>query len=136
MTLRPIESEAEAVDARDGTRRRLRRWPARRPFMGMLLLPTWGSHGARYERFAGEVALHGVHIEALDLVGQSESDGPRGVPAWEVLRDDVEDRLVAIRRQLVDRPVALYGHGLGGLVGSRVTRDAFVAPGGGVDART
>jgi alpha-beta hydrolase superfamily lysophospholipase len=116
MTLRPIESEAEAVDARDGTRRRIRRWPARRPFMGMLLLPTWGSHGARYERFAAEVALHGVHVEALDLVGHGESDGPRGAPAWEVLRDDVEDRLLAIRRQLVDRPVALYGHGLGGLV--------------------
>jgi alpha-beta hydrolase superfamily lysophospholipase len=116
MTLRPIESEAEAVDARDGTRRRLRRWPARRPFMGMLLLPTWGSHGARYERFAGEIALHGVHIEALDLVGHGESDGPRGAPAWEVVLDDVEDRLVAIRRQLADRPVALLGHGLGGLV--------------------
>ena len=116
MTLRPIESEAEAVDARDGTRRRIRRWPARRPFMGMLLLPTWGSHGARYERFAAEVALHGVHIEALDLAGHGESDGPRGAPAWDVLRDDVEDRLAAIRRQLVDRPVALYGHGLGGLV--------------------
>jgi len=116
MTLRSVESEVEAVVARDGTRRRLRRWPARRPFMGMLLLPTWGSHGARYERFGGEVALHGVHIEALDLVGHGESDGPRGAPTWEVLRDDVEDRLIAIRRQLVDRPVALYGHGLGGLV--------------------
>jgi alpha-beta hydrolase superfamily lysophospholipase len=116
MTLRPIASEAEIVNARDGTRRRLRRWPARRPFMGMLVLPTWGSHGARYERFAGAVALHGVHIEALDLVGHGESDGPRGAPAWEALQDDVEDRLVAIRGQLVDRPVALYGHGLGGLV--------------------
>lgn len=116
MTLRRIESEVEAVVARDGTRRRIRRWPARRPFMGMLLLPTWGSHGARYERFAGEVALHGVHIEALDLVGHGESDGLRGAPAWEVLLDDVEDRLAAIHRQLVDRPVALYGHGLGGLV--------------------
>jgi len=116
MTLRPVESEAEVVDARDGTRRRLRRWPARRPFMAMLLLPTWGSHGARYERFASEVALHGVHIEALDLVGHGASDGPRGAPAWELLLDDVEDRLVAIRRSLVDRPVAVYGHGLGGLV--------------------
>jgi alpha-beta hydrolase superfamily lysophospholipase len=116
MTLRLITSEADAVEARDGTRRRLRRWPARRAFMGMLLLPTWGSHGARYEQFAGEVALHGVHIEALDLVGHGESDGPRGAPSWEALRDDVEDRLAAIRRQLVDRPIALYGHGLGGLV--------------------
>lgn len=116
MPLRSIESEAEAVDARDGTRRRLRHWPARRPFMGMLLLPTWGSHGARYERFAAEVALRGVHIEALDLVGHGESDGSRGPNAWEVMLDDVEDRLAALRRQLVDRPVALYGHGLGGLV--------------------
>jgi pimeloyl-ACP methyl ester carboxylesterase len=82
----------------------------------MLLLPTWGSHGARYERFAGEVALRGVHIEALDLVGHGESDGPRGAPTWEVLLDDVEDRLDGIRRHLLDRPVALYGHGLGGLL--------------------
>lgn len=116
MTLRPVASEAEPVVARDGTRRRLRRWPARRPFMGMLLLPTWGSHGARYERFAGEVALQGVHIEALDLAGHGESDGPRGAPTWEVLLDDVEDRLVALRRELVDRPIALYGQGLGGLI--------------------
>ena len=136
MSLRPIESQTELVDARDGTRRRVRRWPARRPFMGMLLLPTWGSHGARYERFAGEVAIRGVHIEALDLVGHGESDGARGAPAWEVLLDDVEDRLVALRRQLVDRPVCLYGHGLGGLValdylkGGRPSPDlaVFVAP--------
>ena len=73
--------------------------------MGMLLLPTWGSHGARYERFAGKVALHGVDIEALDLVGHGGSDGQRGAPSWDVLLDDVEDRLDAIRRRFVDRPV-------------------------------
>ena len=128
MTLRPVESDAETVQARDGTRRRLRRWSARRPFMGMLLLPTWGSHGARYERFAGELALHGVHIEALDLLGHGESDGPRGAPAWEVLLDDVEDRLAAIRRQLVDRPVVLYGHGLGGLVAVAYLQSGRPAP--------
>src|SRR5688572_7218571 len=105
MTLRSVASEAHAVDARDGTRRRVRRWPARRPFMAMLVLPTWGSHGARYERFAGEVALHGVDVEALDFVGHGESDGPRGAPTWETLLDDVEDLLTALRLRLAERPI-------------------------------
>lgn len=85
--------------------------------MGLLLLHTLGSHAGRYERIAGEIALHGITVEAFDLAGHGDSDGDRGtVASWSTFLDDVEDRLAALRAELLGKPVGIYGHGLGGLI--------------------
>lgn len=85
--------------------------------MSLLLLHTFGSHSARYDRLAGEIALQGITVEAFDFQGHGESDGDRGAIApWHALLDDVEDRLAALRSEFGPLPAGLYGHGLGGLV--------------------
>jgi hypothetical protein len=85
--------------------------------MSLLMLHTFGGHSARYARLAGEVAVHGITVEAFDFEGHGGSDGERrAVGAWHGLLDDVEDRLADLRAEFDGLPAALYGHGLGGLV--------------------
>jgi acylglycerol lipase len=117
MALSEVESVEGTFAARDGTMRRYLRWPARSPFMGLLLLHTFGSHAGRYGRVAGDIALSGVTIEAFDMAGHGTAAQERGnAPSWSILLDDVEDRLAALRADLPALPVGIYGHGLGGLI--------------------
>jgi len=117
MALTPVAPVAVSFVDRRGVRRRAFRWPARRPFMGVLVLHTFGSHAGRYDRPAGEIALSGLTVEAFDLPGHGEAAGERGaIGDWTAILDDVEDRLAALRADLPELPVALYGHGLGGLI--------------------
>lgn len=117
MVLSGVESVEGTFAARDGAPRRYLRWPARRPYMGLLLLHTFGSHAGRYEYVAGDIALSGVTIEAFDMAGHGTAAGERGtVRSWSTLLDDVEDRVAALRSDLPGLPVGIYGHGLGGLI--------------------
>lgn len=117
MALTPVAPVAAPFVDRRGVRRRAFRWPARRPFMGVLVLHTFSSHAGRYDRPAGEIALGGLTVEAFDLPGHGEAAGERGaIGDWTAILDAVEDRLAALRADLPELPVALYGHGLGGLI--------------------
>ena len=117
MVLSEVESVEGTFAARDGAPRPYLRWPAKNPFMGLLLLHTFGSHASRYERVAGDIALGGVTVEAFDLAGHGTAAEACGtVPSWSILLDDVEDRLAALRADLPGLPVGIYGHGLGGLI--------------------
>jgi pimeloyl-ACP methyl ester carboxylesterase len=117
MALGPVEPiETSFVDRR-GVARRAFRWPARRPFMGLLLLHTFAGHAGRYARPGGEIALTGITVEAIDLPGHGTAPGERGaIGDWSAILDDVADRLAALRAELPGRPVAIYGHGLGGAI--------------------
>lgn len=116
MPLSPVPSVAGSFTDRAGLPRRVLRWEGRRPFIGMLILHTFGSHAARYERVAGDIALSGVTVEAVDFPGHGTTPGERGAASWSSLLDTLEDRLAALRADLPGLPVAVYGHGLGGLV--------------------
>ena len=101
--------------------------------MAMLVLHSFGSHAGRYDRPAGDLALNGLTVEAFDLPGHGEAAGERGALGdWAAILDDVEDRLAALRADLPELPVALYGHGLGALIAADYQRsgrppaDAFV----------
>jgi alpha-beta hydrolase superfamily lysophospholipase len=115
-----MSSTIGEVRARDGSRRRVRRWtaaPAEGPWAHVLLLHGLGEHSGRYERVGAWLAAAGLEVHAFDHLGYGGSDGPRGdVPRWSVFHDDVEDRLAAVRREAGDQPVALFGHSLGGLM--------------------
>ena len=123
MVLGPVEAiETSFVDRR-GARRRAFRWPARRPFMGLLILHTFGAHAGRYDRPAGEFAVAGISVEAFDLPGHGASGEERGaIGDWPAILDDVADRLAALRSEVPDLPVAIYGHGLGGLIAADYQR--------------
>jgi alpha-beta hydrolase superfamily lysophospholipase len=115
VPLSSVPSITSTEIARNGTPQRVLRWQARRPFMGLLLLHTFGSHAERYERVAGHIALGGLTVEAFDLPGHGAAAGA-GTLTWDALLDAVDDRLAALRADLPGLPVGIYGHGLGGLL--------------------
>jgi acylglycerol lipase len=121
---RPGASTTERVNARDGTELLVRRWPipagaAGRPWASVLLVHGLAEHSGRYEHVGRQLAGAGLDVEAYDQRGFGGSGGRRAfVERWTMTHDDLEDRLAAVRARasLAGRPVALFGHSLGGLI--------------------
>jgi acylglycerol lipase len=112
-------SQVDEVGARDGTALRIRHWPVTSgaPWASMLLVHGLAEHSGRYEHVGAQLAAAGIDPFAFDLRGFGASGGVRAsVDRWSQLHDDLEERLVAVRSIAPDRPLALYGHSLGGLI--------------------
>lgn len=115
------------VAVTDGTDLLVRHWPADEAEAGgawagpagasVLIVHGLGEHSGRYEHVGDQMASAGLDVWAYDHRGNGGSDGRRGhVDRWSQLHDDLEERLVAVRTSAAGRPVALYGHSMGGLV--------------------
>lgn len=104
--------------ARDGTPILTRRWAAGGPaWASILLVHGIAEHAGRYEHVGRQLAVAGVDVHAYDQRGFGGSGGRRAfVERWGVTHDDLEDRLAAVRAVADGRPVALFGHSLGGLL--------------------
>ena len=104
----------------DGTELRTRRWRALgagRPLAVVLLVHGFGEHSGRYEHVGDELAAVGFQVEAYDQRGFGGSTGRRAwVDSWSIVHQDLEERLAAATEDAAGRPVALYGHSLGGLI--------------------
>lgn len=114
-----IGAQVEHVAARDGTSLLLRHWPvpAGEPWATMLLVHGLAEHSGRYEHVGTRLAEAGVDTHAYDQRGFGASGGPRAsIDRWSQLHDDLEERLVALRAATPGRPLALFGHSLGGLI--------------------
>jgi acylglycerol lipase len=111
-------SIVERIAARDGTALLLRRWPSDAgPAWGtVLLVHGLAEHSGRWEHVGRHLAAAGLDVEATDLRGFGGSAGRRAwVDRWSQFHDDLEER-VAANRAAGDRPLALYGQSLGGLI--------------------
>ncbi len=115
------------VTVADGTDLLTRHWPADeaaaggawagRPWLSVLLVHGLGEHSGRYEHVGAQLAAAGIDAFSYDHRGNGASGGRRGhVDAWSQLHDDLAERLAAVRAASPGRPVALYGHSMGGLV--------------------
>jgi len=106
------------VAARDGTPIFVRHWPAvGEPWASALLVHGLAEHSGRYDHVGRQLASSGIEAAALDLRGFGRSGGPRAtIDRWSQLHDDLEERVVAMRRVAPTRPLVLYGHSLGALV--------------------
>lgn len=104
--------------ARDGTPILTRRWAAGGPvWASILLVHGIAEHAGRYEHVGRQLAGAGLDVHAYDQRGFGGSGGRRAyVERWSVMHDDLEDRLVAVRAVADGRPVAVFGHSLGGLL--------------------
>jgi acylglycerol lipase len=111
-------STTSDIPARDGTPLRLRHWSASgRPWADLVLVHGLAEHSGRYEHVGRWLAASGIDVTGYDLRGFGGSGGRRAwVDRWSRHLDDLEDRLAAVRSNASGRPVALYGHSLGGLV--------------------
>lgn len=111
----------------DGTDLLVRHWPtdeaeagggsAGSPWASVLLVHGLGEHSGRYEHVGDQMAGAGLDVHAYDHRGNGGSGGRRGhVDRWEQYHDDLAQQLGAVRAAAATRPVALYGHSMGGLV--------------------
>jgi alpha-beta hydrolase superfamily lysophospholipase len=111
----------------DGTVLLTRHWPADEaeaggawagaPWASVLLVHGLGEHSGRYEHMGDQMAAAGLDAYAYDHRGQGGSEGRRGdVERWSQFHDDLQERLAAVRAAAGGRPVALYGHSMGGLI--------------------
>ena len=102
----------------DGVELLTRHWPA----VGLgranvLLVHGIGEHSGRYEHVGDGLASAGFDTHSYDQRGFGGSGGRRTwVDRWATVHEDLEGRLAALRAVSDGRPVALYGHSLGGLI--------------------
>jgi alpha-beta hydrolase superfamily lysophospholipase len=103
----------------DGVGLRTRYWSADQPWASVLIVHGLGEQSGRYEHVGAHLAAAGLDVHAYDHRGMGASEGRRGdVDRWSRLHDDLEERLAAVRASAGDRPVALYAHSVGGLIGA------------------
>ncbi len=110
-------SEIKRETSRTGVELATREWmPAGTPTAAVLIVHGIAEHSGRYEHVAEALTARGFAVHAYDQRGHGQSGGARvDVDAWEMLLDDVEDRLSAMAFE-VKAPTVIYGHSLGGLV--------------------
>ena len=122
-----MPSVVSHVRAADGTDLLVRHWPADeveaggawagRPWGSVLLVHGLGEHSGRYEHVGDQLTAAGLEVSAYDHRGMGGSGGRRGdVERWSQFHDDLGERLAIVRAEASGRPVALYGHSLGGLI--------------------
>lgn len=124
-------ARVEHVSARDGTSLLVRHWPVEtgEPWASMLLVHGLAEHCGRYEHVGAQVARAGIDAHSFDIRGFGGSGGPRAtVERWSQLHDDLEERVVAVRSIAPGRPLALYGHSLGGLIALGYVLDGRARP--------
>lgn len=104
--------------ARDGTELLVRRWqPAGDPWASVIIVHGLAEHSGRYEHVGRQLTEAGLAVEAYDQRGFGASAGRRAyVDRWSQNHDDLEERLAAVRASAGGRPVAVFGHSLGGLI--------------------
>ena len=110
-------SDIKRETSQTGVELATREWlPAGKPKAGVLIVHGLAEHSGRYEHVAEALTARDFAVHAYDQRGHGESGGSRiHVDGWDILLDDVEDRLSAMAFE-VKAPVVLYGHSMGGLV--------------------
>jgi alpha-beta hydrolase superfamily lysophospholipase len=115
-----VSSTTRTVAAADGTPILVREWPATgadATWAGVLIVHGLAEHSGRYEHVGDWMAADGLRVTGYDLRGFGASGGRRAwTDRWSRHHDDLEERLLAIRAEAPDRPLALYGHSMGALV--------------------
>ena len=103
----------------DGVELFTRHWPASDPWASILIVHGLGEHSGRYEHVGDHFAAAGIDAHAYDHRGNGASDGRRGdIDRWSRYHDDLEERLAAVRETSAGRPVIVYAHSMGGLIGA------------------
>jgi alpha-beta hydrolase superfamily lysophospholipase len=124
-------TQLDYVSAKDGTSLLVRHWQVEsgEPWASIVLVHGVAEHCGRYEHVGAQIARAGIDAHAFDIRGFGGSGGPRAsVERWSQLHDDLEERLVAVRSIEPARPLVLYGHSLGALLGLGYVLDGRALP--------
>jgi len=108
-----------SADSDDGTRLRLVRWGS--GTRDVLLVHGLAEHAGRYEHVAARLVKAGYRVTLLELRGHGESEGQRGhTRRWHRYVEDLQ-----LAGNLVQRPLAIVAHSMGGLVTLDALREPF-----------
>jgi alpha-beta hydrolase superfamily lysophospholipase len=111
-----MEMTTGTVTAADGTELFTRAWTPAAPQRDLLIIHGLGEHSGRWDHVARFFADRGYAVTAFDLRGHGRSGGRRvHADSFRQLVDDVGTVAAGVGR---DRPWVLYGHSLGGLIGT------------------
>lgn len=102
----------------DGAALRVREWtPQAATWLHLVLVHGAGEHSGRYGEVARRFADAGIAVLAYDHRGHGASSGRRGdVERWTDLTGDAGRMVDEVRDRAADKPVALMGHSMGGLI--------------------
>jgi len=120
-----------AFRTRDGSQLAVYDWPVEGAALTALIVHGLGEHAGRYELLARWLNSKGVAVRAYDQFGHGYSEGPRGGLLREgQLPEHLGDLAAATMAEpsFANRPLALIGHSLGGLVVASAIRRGLVAP--------
>lgn len=91
--------------------------PATNARAHMIIAHGLGEHSGRYGHVAGFFNQQGVAVFALDHIGHGKSGGKRGhVRGFSDFCRDLEELRLLITAQHGDKPLALFGHSMGGAI--------------------
>src|SRR6056297_1998231 len=93
------------------------------PLASVLILHGLGEHIDRYERFARELNEHRLNVYGFDNLGHGKSSGIRGYTSIEDTFKIIDLMIEKISAEYTNRPLALFGHSLGGLIGLRYLQE-------------
>jgi acylglycerol lipase len=112
-------STTTTATVRDGTELLVRHWSATgQPWASILIVHGIAEHSGRYELVGTWLAGAGLDVHAYDQRGFGGSSGRRAwLDRWSRNLDDLEDRLAVLRVMARGRPIVVYSHSLGGLIG-------------------
>lgn len=95
----------------------------------LAIVPGYGEHCARYDRFMRWLAGRGVACHGMDFRGHGRSGGRRGfVRTWDEFLDDLRAFLALDELRHGDgrAPLFVLGHSHGGLVVARAAIDGLI----------
>lgn len=119
------------LKAADGTELYLHRFGSAEAKGFVAIVHGYGEHGGRYAHVGRAFGEHGLRTLAVDLRGHGRSTGQRGyVGRFDDYHLDVSALVDELRGEAAGRPMFLFGHSMGGLIGLH-----WLLAGGGKDLR-
>ncbi|MGB8602401.1 MAG: lysophospholipase [Rhizomicrobium sp.] len=107
---------AASLITRDGTALELQRWPADHPRAIIIALHGMGDYANAFALPAPDWAAAGITTYAYDQRGFGRGHFPGLWPGAEMLRQDLDDAVIAVRMAHPDLPVYVLGESMGGAV--------------------
>ncbi len=115
-----LEHAEDTFESVGGLKLYYQRWrpPQGEPRTALAIVHGIGEHSGRFMNIVNHFVAHGHAVYALDLRGHGRSPGPRGhLMSWSEYMEDVRAFLATISTREQGRPLFLYGHSMGGLIG-------------------
>jgi acylglycerol lipase len=95
--------------------------PESTPIGDLLIVHGYAEHCGRYESLAGAMKAMGLRVHAYDHRGHGKSPGKRGyIRSFPTVVDELSGQIEKLRASADERPLFLFAHSMGGLIGANL----------------